>query len=75
MKLLFVCTGNTCRSPMAAEIARRVAAERGLADVTVASAGTGAKAGRPGGLYTLVLRKKPEGWRIVHDHTSAAPDK
>jgi uncharacterized protein (TIGR02246 family) len=26
----------------------------------------------PHGLYTLVLRKYPEGWRIVHDHTSAA---
>ena len=24
----------------------------------------------PGGLFTLVLRKFPEGWRIVHDHTS-----
>ncbi len=23
-----------------------------------------------GGLFTLVFRKKPEGWRIVHDHTS-----
>ena len=33
------------------------------------------KAGKPGGLYTLVLRKKPGGWRIVHDHTSAAPEK
>jgi ketosteroid isomerase-like protein len=27
---------------------------------------------RPGGLFTLVLRKFPEGWRIVHDHTSSA---
>lgn len=26
----------------------------------------------PHGLYTLVLRKFPEGWRIIHDHTSAA---
>jgi beta-aspartyl-peptidase (threonine type) len=26
---------------------------------------------RPGGLFTLVLRKLPEVWRIVHDHTSA----
>lgn len=26
---------------------------------------------RPGGLFTLVLRKLPEGWRIVHDHTSS----
>ena len=24
----------------------------------------------PGGLFTLVFRKLPEGWRIVHDHTS-----
>lgn len=25
----------------------------------------------PWGLYTLLFRKLPEGWRIVHDHTSA----
>jgi beta-aspartyl-peptidase (threonine type) len=25
-----------------------------------------------GGLYTLWLRNLPEGWRIVHDHTSKA---
>ena len=24
----------------------------------------------PTGLFTLVMRKLPEGWRIVHDHTS-----
>ncbi|MGH8099991.1 MAG: nuclear transport factor 2 family protein, partial [Chthoniobacterales bacterium] len=27
----------------------------------------------PHGRFTLVLRKFTEGWRIVHDHTSAAP--
>jgi ketosteroid isomerase-like protein len=26
----------------------------------------------PSGLFTLLFRKTPEGWRIVHDHTSAA---
>jgi beta-aspartyl-peptidase (threonine type) len=26
---------------------------------------------QPGGLFTLILRRKPEGWRIIHDHTSA----
>ena len=31
------------------------------------------KAGPAGGLFTLVLRKLPVGWRIVHDHTSAKP--
>jgi beta-aspartyl-peptidase (threonine type) len=25
---------------------------------------------KPTGLFTLVLRRLPEGWRIVHDHTS-----
>ncbi len=26
----------------------------------------------PHGLFTLVLRKFPDGWKIIHDHTSAA---
>jgi len=26
----------------------------------------------PHGLFTLVFRKFPDGWKIVHDHTSAA---
>ena len=25
----------------------------------------------PGGLFTVIFRKFPEGWKIVHDHTSA----
>jgi beta-aspartyl-peptidase (threonine type) len=26
----------------------------------------------PHGLFTLIFRKFPDGWKIVHDHTSAA---
>ena len=28
----------------------------------------------PHGRFTLIMRRKPEGWRIVHDHTSSASD-
>ena len=29
----------------------------------------------PSGLFTLTFHKFPEGWRIVHDHTSSATEK
>lgn len=45
--LLFVCTGNTCRSPMAEALARHALEERGIDDVRVASAGTSAWDGSP----------------------------
>ena len=42
VRLLFVCTGNTCRSPMAAVIARRAVTELGWRDFEVRSAGVAA---------------------------------
>jgi len=44
MRILFVCTGNTCRSPMAEGMMRQIAKERGL-DVEVRSAGVAASDG------------------------------
>ncbi|MEK3825636.1 MULTISPECIES: low molecular weight protein arginine phosphatase [Paenibacillus] len=44
--ILFVCTGNTCRSPMAEGLLRKLAAERGI-EVHVRSAGVAASSGMP----------------------------
>lgn len=57
MKVLLVCTGNTCRSPMAEAILRRIVAERGLDRVEVASAGVGAFEGSPAseGAYLVAI--------------------
>jgi protein-tyrosine-phosphatase len=47
VNVLFVCTGNTCRSPLAESLAKTVAARRGIPDFTASSAGTNAWDGSP----------------------------
>ena len=56
--VLFVCTGNICRSPLAAALLERALEARGLA-VGVASAGTGAWDGAPAseGAYLVGLER------------------
>ncbi len=40
LKIMFVCHGNICRSPMAEFIFRKMASEQGIHDVSVASSAT-----------------------------------
>ncbi|SDF64200.1 arsenate reductase/protein-tyrosine-phosphatase family protein [Klenkia brasiliensis] len=47
MHLLFVCTGNICRSPLAERLTTAFAAEADVPGLTATSAGTGALVGRP----------------------------
>lgn len=44
-QVLFVCTGNTCRSPMAAATLQHLLGQAGAANIRIVSAGTGASRG------------------------------
>ena len=58
-RVLLVCTGNICRSPLAAALMRRALAARGVEGIEVASAGTGAWDGAPvsEGAYLVGLER------------------
>ncbi|MBW8772687.1 MAG: low molecular weight protein arginine phosphatase [Gemmatimonadetes bacterium] len=57
MNILLVCTGNTCRSPLAEVLLRRALTEAGVDGVEVSSAGTGAMGGEGAseGSYLVAL--------------------
>jgi protein arginine phosphatase len=59
MRILMICTGNTCRSPMAEALLRRHLAQVGRDEVVVESAGTGAWDGAPAseGSYLVSLEQ------------------
>lgn len=66
--ILFVCSGNTCRSPMAAAIAAHIARQSGLA-LRAHSAGSAANPGQP---ITPHAGRALDELDIAHDHQSRA---
>lgn len=63
-RILFVCTGNTCRSPMAEEMMRQLAEEFGI-ELEVRSAGIAAYDGLPASDHTQTLLRE-RGWDETH---------
>ncbi len=57
MNVLFVCTGNTCRSPMAAALFNKIALEKGLS-VLIESAGLFANEGEGASTEAVIAMKK-----------------
>ena len=56
MNILFVCTGNTCRSPMAAALFNKIAMEKDL-DVRIESAGLFANDGEAASANSIAAMK------------------
>ena len=68
IKIVFVCTGNTCRSPMAEVMAAQIFAEAGLA-VDVSSAGVSAFDGQPASRHAVSVMK--DGGLCLLSHKAA----
>src|SRR6056297_3620777 len=67
-KLLFVCTGNTCRSSMAEALCKDLLLQKGKEDYEVLSAGLAAVRGRGAASQAIAVLKK-EGLDLT-EHTT-----
>lgn len=58
MNILFICTGNTCRSPMAEGYLRDLIEKSGEKNMAVLSAGLMAIPGQPASSYSIEILKE-----------------
>lgn len=68
-RILFVCTGNTCRSPMAEGLLKKMLAARGIDSVEVSSAGTGTLDGYPATSHAVAAAAR-KGADIKEHHST-----
>ena len=61
LHILFVCTGNTCRSPMAEGLLRKLAKERGI-ELEVRSAGVSAISGTSVSRHAAAILREIVNW-------------
>ncbi len=72
--LLFVCTGNTCRSPMAQGLALQMLEDRGWSQVEARSAGVAAPEGSPASEGALRAAARHGIDLASHRSTQLTPD-
>lgn len=58
MNIVFVCTGNICRSPMAEGLFKKLLGERGREDITCSSAGLAAPEGSPASINAKIAAQE-----------------
>jgi len=69
-KVMFVCTGNTCRSPMAEGGLRKLLETRNINDIRVYSSGTAAASGFPATAYAIEAARI---WNADISHHTSYP--
>lgn len=72
--LLYVCSGNTCRSPLARVMTERLLRERGWSHVRVDSAGTSAATGAPAASQAVVVAGEEEMDLTTHQSKELTPE-
>lgn len=74
MKIMFVCTGNTCRSAMAEGLAKKEIVEKNL-NIDVCSAGISAATGENASYNTIAVLKEYNVDMLFHKSTNILESK
>lgn len=74
MKIMFICTGNTCRSAMADGLAKKIIKEKNL-NIEVYSAGIFAQTGEHASYNSIAIMKEYDVDIVLHKATSVDESK